>query len=214
MNVSKHICISRALFCTAAAGALFLAACSSPEPSDPDVVITQEQVDGHILALSSDEMMGRDAFSEDIRIAEDYIAGHFRPRVSRTFEASLVSRTSSSTSPDPGVTPKRRRRPTTSRTSSGSVEGTDPELKNEYILFGAHHDHLGSRGEEEDNIYNGADDNAAGTTAIITLAEYFGKAHNNKRSLIFATFTAEEKGLVGSRHLAENLPIDRSNSSA
>ena len=77
MNVSKHIRISRALSFTVAAGALFLAACSTPESSDPDVVITQEQVDGHILALSSDEMRGRDAFSEDIRIAEDYIEEKF-----------------------------------------------------------------------------------------------------------------------------------------
>jgi len=208
MNASKPIRILKALSFTVAAGALSLAACSTPQSSDPDVFITQEQVDGHILALSSDEMRGRDAFSEDIRMAEDYIEEKFRAAGLSPFESFGGFR-------DEFVHEARSRRnpeapaPTYNLANIvGFLEGTDPELKNEYILFGAHHDHLGVRGEEEDNIYNGADDNAAGTTAIITLAEYFGKTRNNKRSIIFATFTGEEKGLVGSRHLAENLPID------
>jgi Zn-dependent M28 family amino/carboxypeptidase len=89
----------------------------------------------------------------------------------------------------------------------GWVEGTDPELKDEYILFGAHHDHVGMRGDTGDVVFNGADDNATGTTAILALARYFAQAGVSRRSLVFATFTAEEKGMVGSRHLAGNLPI-------
>jgi Zn-dependent M28 family amino/carboxypeptidase len=89
----------------------------------------------------------------------------------------------------------------------GYVEGTDPELKDEFILFGAHHDHMGVRGEGEDTIYNGADDNATGTAAVLSLAQHFASVGGNRRSLIFATFTAEERGLIGARHLASELPI-------
>jgi Zn-dependent M28 family amino/carboxypeptidase len=56
-------------------------------------------------------------------------------------------------------------------------------------------------------VFNGADDNATGTTAILALARYFAQTGASRRSLVFATFTAEEKGLVGSRHLAQSLPI-------
>jgi hypothetical protein len=69
----------------------------------------------------------------------------------------------------------------------------------EYIVFSAHMDHLGIEGTENDNIFNGANDNASGTAAVITLAEYFSKANLNERSLIFIGFTAEEKSLIGSK---------------
>ena len=208
MNVLKRIRLWKALLCSAAVGTLPLVACSTLESPGPDVLITQEQVDAHILLLSSDEMKGRDSFSEDIRLAEDYIAEKFSAAGLSPFEGMAGFRD------EFDYEARSRRNPDapapTYRLANivGFLEGTDPELKNEYVLFGAHHDHMGVRGEEEDNIYNGADDNAAGTTAIITLAEYFGQTRNNKRSLIFATFTAEERGLVGARHLAENLPID------
>ena len=68
------------------------------------------------------------------------------------------------------------------------------------ILFGAHFDHLGTKGGR---IYNGADDNASGTTALLELAEAFAKA-KPKYTLIFAAFSAEEVGLVGSRYYANN----------
>jgi hypothetical protein len=88
------------------------------------------------------------------------------------------------------------------------LEGT--ELKDEYVLFGAHHDHLAPSTDEskEDKIYNGADDDASGVTGVLALAEYFAKNGNNKRSIIFSTFTAEEMGLLGSSELAKNLPME------
>jgi Zn-dependent M28 family amino/carboxypeptidase len=171
------------------------------------VGIANETVDAHIRFLASDSVKGRDPFSQDIALAENYIAEAFRAAGLSEFPAfpGFKDRFSYEYRPrrDPDATP------TTYELQNivGYLEGTDPELKNEYILFGAHHDHLGVRGEEEDNIYNGADDNATGTTAVIALAEYFAALGTNKRSLIFATFTAEERGLIGSRHLATNLPI-------
>ena len=91
----------------------------------------------------------------------------------------------------------------------GVVEGTDPELKDEFIIIGAHYDHIGSGKEVEgDTIANGANDNAAGTVGVIQLAKYFAENSDNKRSIIFALFSAEEMGLRGSRHLAEKLKAD------
>lgn len=88
----------------------------------------------------------------------------------------------------------------------GVLEGTDPNLKKEYLVLGAHYDHLGIVNPENgDAIANGANDNASGTSTLLELARYFGKEKSNKRSLIFAFFSAEEKGLLGSRHLAKIL---------
>ncbi|MDO5105008.1 M20/M25/M40 family metallo-hydrolase [Capnocytophaga sp.] len=90
----------------------------------------------------------------------------------------------------------------------GLVEGTDPILKDEYIVLGAHYDHLGYNLSENDekNIYPGADDNASGVAMLIELAKYFAKPENNpKRSLIFIAFDAEESGLRGSNHFVKQL---------
>ena len=185
----------------------FASACSGPASVDPVAMISNQTVDAHILYLSSDELRGRDPFSEEIALAEEYIAGRFQAAGLSEFPEFPGFKDRFSYDYRPRRSPDAV--PTTYELQNivGYVEGTDPVLKDEFILFGAHHDHLGVRGEEEDNIYNGADDNAAGTTAVIALAEYFAKVHNNKRSLIFVTFTAEERGLIGARHLAANLPI-------
>jgi len=88
----------------------------------------------------------------------------------------------------------------------GMLEGTDAELKNEFIVIGAHYDHIGTADTVgADTIANGANDNASGTSAVIELAKYFAQSKTNKRSIIFALFSAEEMGLLGSAHLAERL---------
>lgn len=76
--------------------------------------------------------------------------------------------------------------------------------KNEYVVFSGHYDHLGIARQPQngDSIYNGANDDAAGTTAVITLARYFKNAANNERSLLFAAFTAEEVGEYGSQYFS------------
>lgn len=98
---------------------------------------------------------------------------------------------------------------------AGYIEGTDPELKNEYVVVGAHFDHLGwgidgslYRGDEP-MIHNGADDNASGTSGLLEIAE---KVAANKvqfkRSIVFVAFNAEELGLLGSAYTVSHLPID------
>jgi Zn-dependent M28 family amino/carboxypeptidase len=190
-----------------ALSAAVLFACSGPASVDPPTLISNQTVDAHIRFLSSDALKGRDAFSEEISVAEGYIAERFQDAGLSQFPEFPGFKNEFSYEYRPRRTPDAT--PVTYELQNivGFVEGTDPTLKDQFILFGAHHDHLGVRGEDEDNIYNGADDNAAGTTAVISLAEYFAEVHDNKRSLIFATFTGEEKGLIGARHLAANLPI-------
>ncbi len=81
----------------------------------------------------------------------------------------------------------------------------------EYVIFSAHYDHLGigKPDAKGDSIYNGANDDASGTTAVITLAKYFSGLHNNERTLIFAAFTAEEIGEFGSAYFSKKLNPDK-----
>ena len=94
----------------------------------------------------------------------------------------------------------------------GIVEGTDPELKEEYIIYSAHYDHvgIGTPDATGDTIYNGARDNAVGTTTVLSMAENLAK-HPTKRSALFILFTGEEKGLLGSSFYVENpvLPLEQ-----
>ena len=96
----------------------------------------------------------------------------------------------------------------TSANVVGMLTGTDESLSEEYMVYSAHYDHVGIGRPDErgDTIYNGARDNAVGVTAVLSLAEYFSK-HPPKRSSIFVLFTAEEKGLLGSRYFTDNLPV-------
>jgi hypothetical protein len=80
----------------------------------------------------------------------------------------------------------------------GLIEGSDPVLKNEVVVIGAHLDHLGRKG---DYIFNGADDNGSGSVAVLEVAEAFAKNPvKPKRSVLFALWTGEEVGLLGSRY--------------
>ena len=86
------------------------------------------------------------------------------------------------------------------------LEGSDPVLKNEYVVYSAHWDHLGRDPKlQGDQIYNGALDNASGTAALLEIAEAFTKlATPPKRSILFLSVTAEEKGLLGAKYYATN----------
>ena len=87
----------------------------------------------------------------------------------------------------------------------GKLEGSDPALKNEYVIYTAHWDHLGRDPKlTGDQIFNGALDNASGTAALLEIAEAFTKlATPPKRSILFLAVTAEEKGLLGAKYYAE-----------
>ncbi len=151
-----------------------------------------EQIAAHMNFLASDELQGRDSGSEGIAKAADYIENVFQKNGVSPYFNSYRDTLSNFKKIAYNVV--------------GVVEGSDPVLKDEYVIIGAHYDHIGIiGGEGDDTIANGANDNATGTTTVIELARYFGTTKKNKRSIIFALFSAEEKGLLGSEHLAKKL---------
>jgi len=79
----------------------------------------------------------------------------------------------------------------------------------EYVIFSAHYDHIGIlQPVGQDSIANGADDDASGVSAVISLANYYKRLNDNERTLLFVTFTAEELGLVGSKYFSKQLQAD------
>ncbi|MBT8205078.1 MAG: M28 family peptidase [Eudoraea sp.] len=90
----------------------------------------------------------------------------------------------------------------------GMVPGTDPKLKDEFIIYSAHYDHVGIGAPDAtgDTIYNGARDNAVGTTTVLSMAENLTR-YPTKRSALFILFTGEEKGLLGSEYYVEHPAI-------
>lgn len=122
--------------------------------------------------------------------------------------------TNSSASISVGLKPVIR----STRNVIGLVESENPVYKNEYIVIGAHYDHLGMGGRgslssaKEPEIHNGADDNASGTSTVMELAQKFSANKKSlKRSMIFMTFSGEEMGLLGSAHFVKTptIPLDK-----
>ncbi len=98
---------------------------------------------------------------------------------------------------------------------AGYLPATNPKFKDEYIVLGAHFDHLGMGGQnslyqgDEPQVHNGADDNASGTTGLLELAEKFASVKNKlNRNIIFVAFSGEELGLLGSGYFVNNMPIN------
>lgn len=166
---------------------LFIFSCKTKE-----VVIQAQEVDDIVTYLASDELEGRDTGSEGIEKAAVYIENYFKNNgVKPYFDTYRDSFTVKGKEAFNVI---------------GYLEGNDPNLKNEFVIIGAHYDHIGSGPEENgDTIANGANDNAAGVGTVMAMAKYFSKTKSNKRSILFTLFSAEEKGLVGSKYLAKTL---------
>jgi Zn-dependent M28 family amino/carboxypeptidase len=105
-----------------------------------------------------------------------------------------------------------RVRPFASNNVIGVLPGSDPKRKDEAVMYSAHYDHLGVRPDMPgDNIYNGADDNATGCAILLELAHAYSlAAQRPARSILFASVTAEEQGLLGSEYLGKHPPIPAS----
>jgi hypothetical protein len=105
------------------------------------------------------------------------------------------------------------REPVILRNVIGVVRGSDPRLKDTYVLVTAHYDHLGMKpAGEGDRIYNGANDDGSGTVSVIELAAAIAAMHPHlRRSIVFMTFFGEEEGLLGSQYYARHpvFPLDR-----
>lgn len=151
--------------------------------------------------LASDDLQGRMSGSDGIAEAATFIENNFKANGVKPFFKTYKD-TLSNFDSSKGV----------AYNVVGFVEGNDPKLKKEFIIIGAHYDHIGTaKADGDDVIANGANDNASGTAAVMEFARYFGKTKSNKRSIIFALFSAEEMGLLGSKHLAKKLKGDNLN---
>lgn len=142
--------------------------------------------------LASDELGGRDTGSEGIEKAAVFIENIFKQHnIKPYFE---THRDSFNVDKKIGYN------------IVAFLEGHDPVLKNEFVILGAHYDHIGIvKPINGDSISNGANDDASGTVAVLEWAKYFAKSKSNKRSILFTLYSAEEKGLKGSEHLANRL---------
>lgn len=142
--------------------------------------------------LASDDLEGRDSGSEGIEKAAIFLEDLMKNNGLKPYFKTYRDTLSNSDKPAYNIV--------------GYLEGNDPKLKNEFVIIGAHYDHIGRiKAVNGDDIGNGANDNASGSTAVTELVKYFGKNKSNKRSLLFVFFSAEEKGLLGSKHLAKKL---------
>ncbi len=163
--------------------------------------ITPADLEEWVSYLASDKMQGRANGSDEMKTAAMWLAERFKEFDIKAFEdyPDYIQKYSFS----------RRGYPVNERNIIGFVEGTDPDLKDEYIIITAHFDHIGIRkGARGDSIYNGADDNAAGTSTLLGIAKAL-KIGGEKpgRTLVFAAVSGEEIGLRGSGYLANNLPV-------
>lgn len=157
----------------------------------------------HVYTLANDSLMGRGFGTNGARMAANYIVEQFA-------EAGILPWNGSFKHPfiNARVMVK-----TEGCNIIGWVEGLDPILKDEYIVVGAHYDHVAYELKDGTTIvYNGADDNASGTATVIELGRWLVKnRHLLKRSVILVAFDGEESGLIGSTYMVKNkqIPVDK-----
>lgn len=168
----------------------------------PAFFIDSVIVKKHLYTLASDEMEGRKSGTAGIEKAAKYIEGEFKRIGLSTFEGLDSYRQTFN------FTNRRTKEEITSANIIGVLEGKSK--KEEFVIISAHYDHLGIRKVEGqlDSIYNGANDDASGVTGVLALAAYF-KNFGNERTIIFAAFTAEEMGLVGSTHFGKGIDANK-----
>lgn len=156
--------------------------------------IQQSEVTRIETELASDAMEGRGMFTPGIEKASAFIEGEFK-RIGLTHYKDLTSY-----SQDFLIKGKK----------ANNVIGIIPgkSKPNEYVIFSGHYDHLGMKESGDDKIYNGANDDASGITAVITLADFFKQKNDNERTLVFVAFTGEETGGYGSAFFSNSINAD------
>lgn len=171
--------------------------------------ISANELEEWVNYLASDEMKGRQNGSPEMEEAANWIAGKFTEfGIKPVYPDGQLLQSYTFNSRRGGIFNERN--------VVGIIEGTDPGKKDEFIIISAHFDHVGIRmAVHGDSIYNGADDNAAGTCTLLGLAKFF---HENNyqpgRTILFASVSGEEMGLHGSRHIASNMPLPVENAYA
>lgn len=154
--------------------------------------VSVAEVQEDLNYLASDELEGRNTGSQGIEKAAKFIEQHFEEfglqPYFKTYRDSFTIGDANAYN------------------IVGLLKGEDEDLKDEFIIIGAHYDHIGhGKPVDGDEIANGANDNATGTVGVMQLAKHLAEEGGNKRSIIFALFSGEEMGLKGSEHLAAKL---------
>jgi Zn-dependent M28 family amino/carboxypeptidase len=175
---------------------LALVACAgdTSEAASQVPTIDRDRMLADVEVLAADSMEGRLVGSEGNRMAREFVAARFGELGLAAFGESYIQE----------FTATRRNTEIRGANVVGYVAGR--EAPDRFIVITAHYDHLGVR---DGKIFNGADDNASGTAALMAFAEYFSR-HQPQHSMIFAAFDAEERGLTGSRAFVDDPPVDLS----
>jgi hypothetical protein len=197
--------------CLAAVGASCATAHTAPGTTAASAAAAPDslRIRNDIAYLASDRLEGRRAGTAGNDSAAAYIARRYQSlglaaMTPVTYLQPFVAR------PAAGAHAKAEQLPT--QNVVAMLAGTDPALRHEWIVVGAHFDHLGRSTQDAldpeagNAIRNGADDNASGTAAVMELARLF-KAAPTRRSLLFVNFSAEEEGLLGSAWFVEHSPV-------
>lgn len=145
--------------------------------------------------LASDKMEGRKIFSSGIEIASAFIENEFK-KIGLVHYDKLENY---------------RQEFVEMGKNANNVIGILPgkSKPQEYVVFSCHYDHLGMKKSGDDLIFNGANDDASGVTAVITLAKYFKELNTNERTIIFVAFTGEEVGGYGSTYFSKSIDADK-----
>ncbi len=171
--------------------AIVLSSCINQSSYDQEAIrdqITTKETKEILYALANDDMKGRDSNSGGYFKAASYVAEYFKKHnVAPFYEAYRDSLVTDSV---------------VSFNVVGQIGKYSP--KRETILIGAHLDHIGVQNIEGDNVFNGANDNAAGSTAVMQISRFLAQ-HSWEKNIIVALFADEEKGLKGAHHLADRL---------
>jgi Zn-dependent M28 family amino/carboxypeptidase len=168
----------------------------------------------HDKYLSSDQMEGRFPGTKGNNDAAAYIKKHFKKYGLQKFNNGYYQTFKLFVKADIN---KVKSDTVTTQNVVGYMEGSDKDLKKEFIVIGAHYDHWGwggkgSSSKKKDTIaiHNGADDNASGVAALLSILEELSNAKvKPKRSIIFISFSGEEEGLMGSKYFVNHLPVDK-----
>jgi hypothetical protein len=163
--------------------------------------VTDENLKSWVTYLSSDEMKGRMNGSAEMKYISEWLVSQYKESGLKPVltDGSFIQNYKFTT----------RQKSVNERNVLGIIEGNNPAMKNQYIIISAHFDHIGIKpGNSPDSVFNGADDNAAGTSTLLGIAKTI-KELNLKpgRSLLFAAFSGEESGVRGSKYFVSNSPI-------
>jgi aminopeptidase N len=169
-----------------------------------------DQLLSHVIELTSVEMAGRSLGSKGIEAAAAYIAGEFRAAgiepLSRGYSQTWTEQLEiEGTGESNDVNESAYERSVRLSNIFGVLKGSNPDLSGKPVVVGAHFDHLGID-SVTGKFYPGADDNASGVAIMLEVAAKLASSFAPQRPIIFAAFTGEESGLLGSKYFIENLP--------